>query len=68
MHDMYIFNYFLMQQGYTGDLECEIDRLRRHLTDLGLSDYSARTSTARAPDDDSTRGWSPWPDTRARDN
>ena len=60
---MQISNYFLMQQGYVGDLERKIDKLHHQLADLGYSDYGARVS-----DDNPTRGWSPWPDTRARDD
>ena len=63
VHDMKISNYFLMQQGYVGDLECKIDKLHHQLTDLGHSDYNARAS-----DDDPTRGWSPWSDTSVRDD
>ena len=71
-----------MQQSYADDLERQNERLRRQLEGLGIDPYGAETSTTRPsessrewspwPDtyqeDDSSRGWSPWPDTYQQDD
>ena len=61
-----------MEQNYTRNLECENNMLYQQFSNLSLEYFEVGTSGARASDvvhliDDQTRGWSPWPDTRAHD-